>query len=586
VTTGIAATGVVVGRSKPRFGQKQRRGTATLALILVTLVALYPLVILVLLSLSPGPNLPTASTIEFSTLRNVYTDPDTWSSLATTMEYTVGGALLALIMGGFMAFAVQCVDIPFRRVLPLLPVVGLLIPELTKQPAFIMAFSPKTGLLNLWFHDLFHTGATPFNVYSVVGLILVSAVLGAPVSYMLLLAPFANLDRSMLEAARTSGAGSLRTILRIVLPSLQPALLSAYILQLLLIGASFELALVIGLPGGVHTYIGAVYEAVISPTQGLNIAAALGTMYLLITAILVAAYILATRREQRFALITGKGSRPLRFTDKRAKVVAVVGIVAYSVVGSFGPLILTGVVSFLPFYSASNGNPFHSWTTSNYTTVLQDPEVQQAFVTSTWVAVFTVIGALIVGGFLSFISVKSKLRARRLADVIGIGPASVPPVIYSVGLLVAVLSIPALASFLYGSTLLMVLMETLVYLPFVTRLLSGSLIQIDGQLTEAAQVSGAGWLRTLTKVILPLMASALVFAACLVFIFSYRELGAVVLLVAANKVLVPYVTYSFLTSGGLTTAAALNVLTLIVPAVFTVIGFAVAGRSRKGRKNG
>jgi iron(III) transport system permease protein len=67
-------------------------------------------------------------------------------------------------------------------------------------------------------------------------------------------------------------------------------------------------------------------------------------------------------------------------------------------------------------------------------------------------------------------------------------------------------------------------------------MISGSLIQIADELEESSRVSGASWGRTFYRIVMPLMRRGLLNSFIYTFINSLRELGAVVLLVTANSV--------------------------------------------------
>jgi iron(III) transport system permease protein len=108
------------------------------------------------------------------------------------------------------------------------------------------------------------------------------------------------------------------------------------------------------------------------------------------------------------------------------------------------------------------------------------------------------------------------------------------------------------------------------------RLLSSSLIQVDDELIEASLISGAGMTRSVRTILAPILKPALLYAIAVIFVLSYRELGAVIFLVANNTSIVPYVSFTFWVSGGYPMLSALNVFTLIVPLIVICIAFLAA----------
>src|SRR5262249_10418522 len=171
------------------------------------------------------------------------------------------------------------------------------------------------------------------------------------------------------------------------------------------------------------------------------------------------------------------------------------------------------------------------------------------------------------------VSLKTNSRFRRACEFVAMAPIAMPALVYSVGLLLTVLSIPGLAQIAYGSKGLMYVAEIVVFIPVTMRLISSALIQVGDELIEASRLSGASTGRTVRLILAPIVRPALFYAGAVIFVLAYRELGAVVFLVANNTSIVPYVSFTFWVSGGYPMLAALNVVTLIVPLVIILIAF-------------
>jgi iron(III) transport system permease protein len=122
----------------------------------------------------------------------------------------------------------------------------------------------------------------------------------------------------------------------------------------------------------------------------------------------------------------------------------------------------------------------------------------------------------------------------------------------------------------------MYIAEIVIFIPITMRLISSSVIQVSDELLEASRMSGAGVVRGVRLVLAPIVRPALLYAAAVIFVLAYRELGAVVFLVANNTSIVPYVSYTFWVSGGYPMLAALNVVTLVLPLVMICVFFFLA----------
>jgi iron(III) transport system permease protein len=352
-----------------------------------------------------------------------------------------------------------------------------------------------------------------------------------------------------------------------------PALLSAVTLIVIIIASAFETPVIIGMPAGVNTYMSLVYEEVSSPSGGLNLAATQGVLYLVLTLIMMAFYMLATRNERRFVAIAGKGHEHVLLHAPVLRWVMTAVILIYGLLAFVGPLVLTALTSFIHFYTAVDGNPFKNFTLDNYREVWLSPQVREAIVTSGVLALIIALGVVVLGGLLTFVALKTKSRFRRVCEFIAMAPIAIPAIVYSAGLLLTVLSVPGLARIAYGTRSVMVVAEVICFLPLTMRMMTSSLIQIQDDLLDASLLSGASTLRTVRRIVQPILRPVIVSAIGVVFVLSYRELGAVVLLVANNTVIVPYSSFVFWVYGGYPMLSALNMVTLVVPLALLLVAF-------------
>ena len=78
--------------------------------------------------------------------------------------------------------------------------------------------------------NVFSLESAPFNIYSLQGMILVEALLDLPIAYLIIAPAMASFDVALEESSRVFGAGTWRTLLRVTLPVLRPAILAAFVL--------------------------------------------------------------------------------------------------------------------------------------------------------------------------------------------------------------------------------------------------------------------------------------------------------------------------------------------------------------------
>jgi sorbitol/mannitol transport system permease protein len=104
---------------------------------------------------------------------------------------------------------------------------------------------------------------------------------------------------------------------------------------------------------------------------------------------------------------------------------------------------------------------------------------------------------------------------------------------------------------LYDSRLGMTLLYAASNLPLVIWLMRSFLSEVPKELVEAAQIDGAGFLRTLRQIVLPLALPGIGATALLCLIFVWNEFILAVNLTAANASTLPVYISGFQTSEGL-----------------------------------
>ena len=100
---------------------------------------------------------------------------------------------------------------------------------------------------------------------------------------------------------------------KVTFPLARPSILAVLLLSFIRALESFEVPLLIGIPGGVQTVTTALYQTVHSgfmPRYGE--ASAYAVLLVIAVALPLAWYYRATREAAKFATVTGKGFRPAR----------------------------------------------------------------------------------------------------------------------------------------------------------------------------------------------------------------------------------------------------------------------------------
>src|SRR5258706_43520 len=137
---------------------------------------------------------------------------------------------------------------------------------LTGTPALCALFvSPQKGYLNqlLRLLPMFAGDTGPLDIFSYGGLIFVSVTGWATLLAIFLIPAFRNMDAALEESARMCGASPRRTVMRILVPLLRPAILAAFILSLTRLLSSFETEVFLGTSSGIYLLTNKIYERMV-----------------------------------------------------------------------------------------------------------------------------------------------------------------------------------------------------------------------------------------------------------------------------------------------------------------------------------
>src|SRR5690606_20976779 len=178
-------------------------------------------------------------------------------------------------------------------------------------------------------------------------------------------AAISSMDPALEEASRISGASSLPTILKVSLPLSTPALVSAAIFIFILACEMFSVPGILGLPAGYTNLAYYLYRSTRMSPPEWHMAAAAGTLLLILAVVGTHFYQRYTRKANRFITVTGKGYRPAIIDLGRAR-----GIISFLVASyAFGTVVLPyGAMvlgSFMKYNSLSI--TIDVLTTANYT---------------------------------------------------------------------------------------------------------------------------------------------------------------------------------------------------------------------------
>lgn len=555
------------GRSWAPTVPKGRLVVAGLLALLAVLILL-PVAVLVLGSFLSEP--PRALHIDWSGLTfgnyvEVLTSRDFVELLGTSLGVALIGTVGALLIGTGLAWLTARTDAPGRRVLEAVSIMPMMVPPLVGAFAWDILASPRSGILNIVLRAL-HVPVT-INIYTLGGIGFVFAIYYAPYVYLFAAAALRNMDPALEEAAALCGASHLGTILRVTLPLILPALLSAALLVFVLLIQLFSIPAVLGEAGGVHVMSVRIWELIGFTPPKVNQASALGVLMLAITVTLV---ILQNRMLARrsFVTVAGKGLRPTPVALGAARwPLAALGF-AYLlsvVLLPYAALLFIALRKSLFFSTLTAIVDVRQFSLDQVAVAFGDPVVRQSLTNSLLVALGTVAVGSLLYFAVAYIVHRTRLPGRRALELISIMPVAIPGLIIGLGYLWSWISIPV---GIYGTLWIIVAAYVSQFSPQGVRAIAGSLVQIHPELEEGARLCGAGFLYTLRRVVVPLAWPGILASMILLLVLSFRELATALFLYTSNTQVFSLTMFDFWQRGSTSLVA---VMALVQSAILLVI---------------
>lgn len=541
---------------------------------LVGFLVLYPIGWLVYGSFRSGPPFESG-VFTWTNYARAYADPDLWRVVWNTMVFALGQATGAVALGTALAWIIVRTDTPGRRVFEFLTLVLFLFPLIMAVFAWTLLLSPQRGLINIVLMALLDLDEAPFDVYSMGGMIFVQSLYVAPIAFLIVAPAMANIDGSLEEAARMSGASPATVALRISLPVILPAVLSAFLLLFIVGIESFDIPQMLGAQKGIYTYPTLIYHAMavrFPADYGRGTALALGL--LLITVLAVMVYRRAARRSERFETIRGKGFRAREVGLGPARWVVSAACWLFFVLTVFLPLAMILLGSLLRFLGRFSWQMFSRLTLENYWRLLEHPALERAVVNSLLLSVLAGVACVALAAVVGHLTVKSRARSAGVLEAIAMMPIAFPATVLGIALLWAWIVVPLP---IYGTVVILAIAYVTRYLPLALRTVSGGFAQIGAEMDEAARMAGSGRVQAFVRVTLPLLRPALAAAWLMMFMIFIRELGMSVLLVGAGNPVISVVLFDYYQSGELGLLAAASILLIILVLAITLMARAWLG---------
>jgi iron(III) transport system permease protein len=190
----------------------------------------------------------------------------------------------------------------------------------------------------------------------------------------------------------------------------------------------------------------------------------------------------------------------------------------------------------------------------------------------------TVVCALAFG--LGYARKMASPRVGVIADVLFIVLFAVPGTIVGVAL-IGLWNRGGVVGTFYATNGMFLLVYLAKFMPLAALAVAASFRRVPTSHEEAAAVSGAGWSRTMTRIVLPQLRLGLLVAWVIVFTLAFGELGASVLVTPPGESTLPIRIYTLIANAPPSQVAALALLQVaVILGPLAVIGLGLAAQRR------
>lgn len=510
-----------------------------------------------------------AATFSLQYYRDIFSSEDTATMMLNSIQFAVGGSLIALVFGTLLAWIVERTNTPCKNLAYVSAFVSFAIPGIIKVIGWILLLGPEAGLVNVWLKELLLVEKPIFNLFTMSGMIFIEGLVWTPVVFLFMAAPFRSMDPSLEESASMSGAGVARTFYYITFKLALPSVLSVLLLTFVRAIEAFEIPALVGIPGGITVMTTEIYlklQTGLLPQYGL--ASAYAVMLMAFVSVALYFYSLTTRHAQRFETITGKGFRPRLIDIGRWRYLTTALVFVLPVLLVL-PLLVLLWASFLPYYTKPSFAVLSNLTLENYVTAFENTNIVSALKNSLLISFSSATATMFFTAVVAWVVVRTNIRGRWLLDQLASFTLVFPGVVLGVALLLTYLRLPVP---LYGTVWLLVLAYITRYVPYGMRYCYPGLLQIGKELEESAQMSGAQWGMVFRKIIVPLLMPSLFAGWIWIFLHSIRELSVAILLSRPGSEVVSVVIFEMWENGRIAEIGAFSVaLTLFL--VLIAVGF-------------
>ena len=467
-------------------------------------------------------------------------------------------SFFAILIGSVLAWLMVRTDLPFKPFFSLAVIIPYMIPSWCKSQAWLTMFKTERIGGAPGFLMSLGINVPDWLAYGPVAIITVLSLHYYAYAYLLGSAALNSINSELEEMGEIQGASKPLILRKITLPLVLPAMLSAVILTFSKAIGTFGTINYLGSPVSFRTLSSELYSN--SKSQNTQTAFAMAILMICIASLSVFINQRLIGARKSYATIGGKGGRSTPIGLGGWKPIVTIILFIFFIVGIIMPVIILilescmlkegtySLSNFTLYYWIGEGDPNIMEGVSG---IFKNETFMMSLVNSLKLTLVNGVFGTIFGQMLGYICAKGrgKLHGKLVEQLVFI-PYLIPSVAFG-GIYLSMFSKPqtlfgvTLIPALYGTFALLTLTSVVKHLPFASRAGTSNMLQISGELEEAATIEGAGFFKRFVKIVFPLSKGGFISGFMLIFVSIMKELDLIILIMTPKTSTLPYLAFQY-----------------------------------------
>lgn len=509
--------------------------------------------------------------------------------LLNTLYLSVGTCVVSILFGGIVAFLVTRTNLAWKKYISSIFIFPYIMPQWTLAVVWQNLFwsVSVTGVKDGLLASLFHIYMPKWWCQGLFPSLMVLGLHYAPFAYILIGGIFRNMDANLEEAATILDTPKWKIMFRVTLPMVKPAILSTILLVFGSAMGSYPVPHYMGL-----STLSTQYIAMNSNRTGEASIIAVIMMLFGVAIMLLNQFSLTSRKS--YTTVTGKSGQISKINLGRSgKYIIALILVIITFFTSIFPIVSFAFETFLPnpgdysfLYTGDASNLTTKWwaTSENITEngmygqkgILYNETIWHAFGGTILVSVACALVAGTIGTLVGYAVAKQRRsKWANYVNSVAFLPYLMPSIAVGAAFFV-LLSSEKLN--LFNTYWILIIAGTVKYIPFASRSSLNSMLQLSGEIEEAAIIQDIPWTKRMLRIIIPIQKSSIISGYLLPFMTCLRELSLFMLLCVQGFILSTTLDY-FDEMGLYAFSSGINLLLIVTILIFNTLVNKLTGAS-------